>query len=120
MKAVQIHRHGGVEQLCYEECAEPELKSPSDTIIKLKAAALNPIDIRTRRGLSGSEFSFPHILGSDGAGIVVSAGKDDRNVEDSRRLAGMLQEKGVPANLHLWDGWAHDWPYWKEMVDAYL
>jgi len=81
LKAVQIHRHGGVEQLCYEECAEPELKSPSDTIIKLKAAALNPIDIRTRRGLSGSEFSFPHILGSDGAGIVVSAGKEARNVK---------------------------------------
>jgi NADPH:quinone reductase-like Zn-dependent oxidoreductase len=81
LKAVQIHRHGGVEQLCYEECAEPELKSPSDAIIKLKAAALNPIDIRTRRGLSGSEFSFPHILGGDGAGIVVSAGKEARNVK---------------------------------------
>jgi NADPH:quinone reductase-like Zn-dependent oxidoreductase len=80
LKAVQIHRHGGVEQLCYEECADPELKSPSETIIKLKAAALNQIDIRTRRGLSESEFSFPHILGSDGAGIVVSVGKEARNV----------------------------------------
>jgi esterase/lipase superfamily enzyme len=52
--------------------------------------------------------------------IVIATGKEDRNVEDSRRLAGMLQEKGVPASLHLWDGWAHDWPYWKEMVDVYL
>lgn len=52
--------------------------------------------------------------------FVIATGRDDRNVEDSRRIAGLLQEKGVPASLHLWDGWAHDWPYWKEMVDAYL
>jgi len=52
--------------------------------------------------------------------IVIAAGHDDPNVEDSRRLASVLQDKGVPASLHLWDGWAHDWPYWKEMVDVYL
>jgi esterase/lipase superfamily enzyme len=52
--------------------------------------------------------------------IVIATGHDDRNVEDSRRLAALLQEKGVPASLHLWDGWAHDWPYWKEMVDVFL
>ena len=52
--------------------------------------------------------------------IVIATGREDRNVEDSRRLARILQEKGVPASLHLWDGWAHDWPYWKEMVDIYL
>ncbi len=52
--------------------------------------------------------------------FVIATGRDDRNVEDSRRIAEILQEKGVPASLHLWDGWAHDWPYWKEMVDLYL
>jgi esterase/lipase superfamily enzyme len=52
--------------------------------------------------------------------IVIATGREDRNVEDSRHLARVLQDKGVPASLHLWDGWAHDWPYWKEMVDAYL
>jgi esterase/lipase superfamily enzyme len=35
-------------------------------------------------------------------------------------MAALLQDKGVPASLHLWDGWAHDWPYWKEMVDVFL
>ena len=52
--------------------------------------------------------------------FVIATGKDDRNVDDSRRIAALLQDKGVPASLHLWDGWAHDWPYWKEMVDVYL
>ena len=42
------------------------------------------------------------------------------NAEESRRLVSALQDKGVPASLHVWDGWAHDWPYWKEMVDVFL
>ena len=52
--------------------------------------------------------------------IVLATGREDPNVEESRRLAQILQDKGVPASLHLWDGWGHDWPYWKEMVDAFL
>jgi len=52
--------------------------------------------------------------------IVIATGELDPNVEDSKRLAGILQEKGVQADLHLWQGWAHDWPFWKEMVDVFL
>lgn len=55
-----------------------------------------------------------------GTEVIVATGEQDPNVEDSRRFAALLQEKGVPAELHLWDGWAHDWPYWKEMVDVFL
>jgi esterase/lipase superfamily enzyme len=52
--------------------------------------------------------------------IIIATGRDDPNVEESRRMATALQDKGVPASLHVWDGWAHDWPYWKEMVDVFL
>ena len=52
--------------------------------------------------------------------IVIATGRDDPNVEESRRMVAALQEKRVPASLHVWDGWAHDWPYWKEMVDVFL
>jgi esterase/lipase superfamily enzyme len=52
--------------------------------------------------------------------IVVATGEDDPNVAESRRLVSLLQEKGVPASLHVWNGWAHDWPYWKDMVDELL
>ena len=55
-----------------------------------------------------------------GTEFCVATGTDDPNVESSRRLVGVLQEKGVPATLHLWDGWAHDWPFWKEMVDTFV
>ncbi len=52
--------------------------------------------------------------------FVVATGVDDPNVAGSRAVVDALQEKGVPATLHLWNGWAHDWPYWKEMVDTFL
>jgi esterase/lipase superfamily enzyme len=52
--------------------------------------------------------------------IVIATGHDDPNVDQSKRLASVLQGKGVPAALHVWDGWAHDWPYWREMVDMYI
>lgn len=55
-----------------------------------------------------------------GTEIIIATGREDPHVEDSRRVAALLQEKGVPASLHLWDGWAHDWPFWKEMVDVFL
>lgn len=80
MKAVQIHRHGGVEQLCFEQTTEPRLESPCDVIVKLKAAALNRIDLRVRGGQNGTILSFPHILGCDGAGVVVDRGAAVKNV----------------------------------------
>ena len=52
--------------------------------------------------------------------FVIATGVEDPNVEQSRRIVAILQEKGVSAELHLWDGWAHDWPFWKEMVDTFL
>lgn len=55
-----------------------------------------------------------------GADIIVATGDEDSNAHESRMLAGLLQQKGVPAVLHVWRDWAHDWPYWKEMVDVFL
>ena len=80
MKAVRIHEHGGVDKLRYEEVEEPRLTSPAEAIVQLKTASLNRIDLWTREGLTGMEISLPHILGTDGAGIVVEAGEQVRNV----------------------------------------
>ena len=81
MKAVRIHEHGGVEKLRYEEAPEPTLAGPNDAIIKLKAASLNHIDIWIRRGLTGVEIAFPHILGGDGAGIITEVGDQVRTIK---------------------------------------
>ena len=51
---------------------------------------------------------------------VIATGEDDPNVEDSKKLAGMLRDRGVDVRLDLWPGWAHDWPFWKDMMRRYL
>ncbi|MFQ5684391.1 MAG: zinc-binding dehydrogenase [Candidatus Binatia bacterium] len=81
MKAVLIHEHGGIDKLQCEEVEVPKLNSPTEVIIQLKAAALNRIDLLNRQGVTGIEFSMPHILGADGAGMVVDIGEQVNNVK---------------------------------------
>lgn len=80
MRAIRIHEHGGADKLRYEEAPDPRLGSADDAVVKLSAAALNAVDIRTRRGPAVHGLSFPHILGGDGAGTVVEIGDRVRNV----------------------------------------
>ncbi|MGZ8452107.1 MAG: zinc-binding dehydrogenase [Candidatus Binatia bacterium] len=80
MKAVRMHGYGGAEQLFYESCEPPKLTEPNEVIVKLKAAALNHIDIWNRMGATGIDVAMPHILGADGAGVVVETGAKVENV----------------------------------------
>jgi NADPH:quinone reductase-like Zn-dependent oxidoreductase len=75
LKAIQIHSSGGVDKLCFEETGDPALESPNDVIVKLRAAAVNRVDIAIRSGQNGAPLSFPHIIGSDGAGTIVAVGR---------------------------------------------
>lgn len=81
MKAVLLHGYGGTDRLRYEETETPKAASPNDVVVRLKAAALNHIDIWNRRGLTGMEVEMPHILGGDGAGTVVETGAEVANVK---------------------------------------
>src|SRR6059036_1342145 len=51
---------------------------------------------------------------------VIATGEQDPNVEDSVKVARLFAEKGVPVGLEIWPGWAHDWPYWKDMMRRYI
>lgn len=79
MKAVRIYRQGGPEVLQYEDVPDPE-PGPDEVLIRLRAAALNHLDIWTRRGRPGQNIKFPLIIGSDGAGEVVQTGSRVRGV----------------------------------------
>jgi NADPH:quinone reductase-like Zn-dependent oxidoreductase len=81
LKAVRIHEHGGVEKLRYEEAEEPKISLPDEAIVRLKAAALNRIDIWNRLGATGIAIAMPHILGADGAGEIVEIGAAVGNVK---------------------------------------
>ncbi len=86
LKAIRIHSHGGLEQLRYEDAPDPSISAPKDVIIKLEAAALNHIDIWVRMGATGMEIPMPHVLGADGAGIVVEVGSDVKTVKTGDKV----------------------------------
>jgi NADPH:quinone reductase-like Zn-dependent oxidoreductase len=74
MKAARIHQHGGPEALVYEEVPEPKIKA-NQCLIRVKACALNHLDLFVRAGIPGMKFAMPHVLGSDIAGEVVEVGE---------------------------------------------
>ena len=51
---------------------------------------------------------------------IIATGEGDPNVEDSRHVAGLLNDRGLNVWFDLVPGWAHDWPYWKEMIRRYV
>jgi esterase/lipase superfamily enzyme len=52
--------------------------------------------------------------------IVLATGHDDSFVDNNRHLSRILWEKGVGNALRVWDGWAHDWPWWRQMLGTYV
>jgi len=69
MKAVRFHKHGGPEVLRYEEVTDPK-PSSDEALVRVKACALNHLDIWARNGLPNVSIHMPHISGSDIAGVV--------------------------------------------------
>src|SRR5437867_6712466 len=86
MKAVRFHQHGGPEALRYEDAAEPEL-NPGEALVRVRACALNFLDVWERRGLERVTIPLPHISGSDVAGEIAASATSDVSV--GRRV--MLQ-----------------------------
>lgn len=72
MKAVRIHEFGGPEVLRYEDVPDPVLRK-DHVLIRVRACALNHLDLWIRKGLPG--VPLPHILGSDVAGEIVEVGE---------------------------------------------
>jgi len=72
VKAVRFHRHGGPEVLQYEDAPDP-VAGPGRALVRVRACALNHLDLWERRGMERVMLPLPHISGSDVAGEVVSA-----------------------------------------------
>src|SRR5204863_6880 len=83
MKAVRIHEFGGPEVLRYEDVPEPKPRE-DQVLVRVKACAMNHLDIWVRKGLPGVD--LPHILGSDIAGEVVETGKYITGFQPGQRV----------------------------------
>ncbi|HZC31473.1 MAG TPA: zinc-binding dehydrogenase [Gaiellaceae bacterium] len=71
MKAVRIHEDGGPEVLTLEDAPDP-VAGPGEVLVRLRASALNHLDVWIRKGLPS--VPKPRILGADGAGVVEALG----------------------------------------------
>src|SRR2546428_10910574 len=65
MKAARFHQHGGPEVLRYEDAPEPKL-DPGEILVRVKACALNHLDIWIRQGIPALQVPLPHIGGGGG------------------------------------------------------
>ena len=75
MKAIYIESHGGPEGLIYGERPEPVIE-PGEVKVRVRASAVNRLDVYTREGVRGMERRFPPplVLGGDAAGEIVEVG----------------------------------------------
>ena len=85
MKAARIHQHGGPEVLVYEDAPEPRLR-PDQVLVRVRACALNHLDLFVRAGIPGMRFAMPHVLGSDIAGEIVETGELCERVKPGWRV----------------------------------
>jgi zinc-binding alcohol dehydrogenase/oxidoreductase len=83
VRAVRIHEDGGPEVLVLEEAPDPE-PGPGEVLVRLRASALNHLDVWIRKGLPS--VPKPRILGADGAGVVEALGDGASGFERGERV----------------------------------
>ena len=74
MNAVTFHQHGGPEQLLYEDVAVP-VPQAGEVLVRVRACALNHLDIWIRQGIPNYPITLPHVSGCDVSGVVERIGE---------------------------------------------
>jgi NADPH:quinone reductase-like Zn-dependent oxidoreductase len=85
MKAIVFHQHGDPSVLHYTDVNEPQLGA-NDVLVRVRACALNHLDLWVRRGLPGVPIPLPHIPGSDVAGEVAKIGSNVNTVHVGQKV----------------------------------
>lgn len=87
MKAVYLTEHGGVDVLTYGDLPEPQI-GHNEVKIRVRACALNRLDLYTRAGARGTRIRFngPHVLGGDVSGEIAEIGSQVTRVAVGDRV----------------------------------
>ena len=94
MRAVEIDRFGGIEELhIVHDRAQPR-PGESEVLVRVLAAGVNPIDYKIRDGSSGvakklGPDDFPLVLGREGCGEVAELGAGVTDFELGQRVYGV-------------------------------
>ncbi len=52
--------------------------------------------------------------------IILAIGRDDASCSNNECFSHILWSKDIWHALRIWDGWAHDWPWWRQMIRIYI
>ena len=84
MKAVRFHEFGGPEVLLFEDVPDPE-PLPGEALIRVRAAAINHVDLDVRAGISRMPIPLPHVPGLEFAGEVAAV-RGGGNIKEGDRV----------------------------------
>src|SRR5258706_16372733 len=85
MKAILFNEHGSPDVLKFTDAPDPAIR-PNEVLVRVKACALNHLDLWVRRGIPGVPFPLPHIPGSDISGAIAQIGTDVTTVRVGQKV----------------------------------
>jgi NADPH:quinone reductase-like Zn-dependent oxidoreductase len=91
MKALYFDKHGELDVVKYGDVPDPK-PGPGEVLIRVRACALNFLDIWVRRGWPGLKLEMPHWCGADVAGEIAELGE---NVSDWQVGQRVVVDPGV-------------------------
>jgi NADPH:quinone reductase-like Zn-dependent oxidoreductase len=86
VKALAFHEFGGPDKLRYEDVADPKIK-PHEVLVRVKACALNHLDLFVREGIPALKTPLPFWTGCDIAGEIAEVGAAVTGVKIGDRVA---------------------------------
>jgi alcohol dehydrogenase len=86
MRAVVTYKHGGLDQMVFEQNYPDPALRPTDVLLRMRACTLNYHDVFTRKGMPGIKVPMPIILGIDVAGVVEAVGVDVESIVVGQRV----------------------------------
>lgn len=85
MKAIQVHKFGGPEELKLEEITTPK-PAAGQVLVRIRAAGVNPYDTVMRAGTYAVKPALPYTPGSDAAGVIEAIGAGVKKVKVGDRV----------------------------------
>jgi NADPH:quinone reductase-like Zn-dependent oxidoreductase len=90
MKAVRFYEYGPADVLRYEDVPDPRPGS-AEALVRVRACAVNHVDIDMRNGSSRLPIKLPHTLGFELAGDVAALGEGANDVAIGDRVTPLFQ-----------------------------
>ncbi|WPV01962.1 NADP-dependent oxidoreductase [Mucilaginibacter sp. cycad4] len=96
MKAIQYKAFGNSDVIEFAEIPQPEIKNENEVLIQVKAASVNPLDIKFRNGMMQKmrPINLPYVPGADVAGIVIATGNKVTNFKAGDEVIAVTREGG--------------------------